>query len=149
LSSISDLSSVSELSSLSDLSSSSSGGKTFQPHHFITKLPTIPPSQNGTGDQYQQERYFNTYGQLMWEKDPRGVYTVYQYDLATGGIVQRIDDADVSLLEGREMAAELASEFTEGTSLVTDFQLDSLGRTLKELGPRMRYNCTNAMLSPR
>lgn len=137
-SSLSDsLSSTPESSSSSAQSSSSTSGRgdTFQAQHTTTEYPSVPPEQNGTGETYQKEQFFNTFGKLLWEKDPRGIYTAYSHDLATGAITQRIDDANVAALPGTMALRALAESSDSPQHLVTDFQTDALGRTLKELGP--------------
>ena len=122
-------------SSQSQSSSSSDpcNGNTFQIREKITDLPIVSTDQNGTGLQYRRREVFDTYGRLIWSMDPRGYITRSVYDPATGAMIRRIDDVDTDELTGVPTGWSTPND--GGLNLVTDYENDSQGRTLRELGP--------------
>lgn len=65
--------------------------------------------------------------------DERGFITRKTYDLATGGLIQQIDDVDTSVVSGAPSGWTTPSG--GGLNLVTDYQVDNLGPTTQILGP--------------
>jgi len=65
--------------------------------------------------------------------DPRGYITHMEYDLATGALLRRIDDTDTSIAS--DVPYGWATPLDGGLNLITDFETDSQGRRLRELGP--------------
>ena len=86
-----------------------SSGCSAADHHLVRLLPSIRAlassneghhtaghlrSQNGPGVAASRGEYFDTYGNLTWQMDERGLITSTSYDIPTGAVTQRIDDVD-------------------------------------------------------
>ncbi|MBL9154646.1 MAG: hypothetical protein JNK37_19360, partial [Verrucomicrobiales bacterium] len=108
-------------------------GDTFQVAQLTTTPPVVPVAQHGTDTAEPTYRVFDIDGFLIWEKDARGVITWHSYDPSTGAETRRIDDADPALLPNPP-SGWVAPSFG-GTHLVTDFQNDDQGRTLRSIEP--------------
>ena len=112
---------------------------------FIIKtmtLPRIPTGQNGppstSPDVTIKEAYeAATSGTaallLRWRMDERGTITYWEYDSATGAVTKRIDDVNTSTVGVTPIPTGFTN--TTGQNLVTDFEVDTYGRTTQELGP--------------
>ena len=59
-------------------------------------LPAVPADQNGSGTTDTRIERFDPYGYPTWTQDARGFLTRSEHDVATGALVQRIDDVDTS-----------------------------------------------------
>ena len=98
-----------------------------------TVLPPVPADQNGSGTADMRLERFDQYGYPTWSQDARGFLTRWQHDVATGALVQRIDDVDTS------QVSDAPSGWTTppggGLHLVNDFEHDQLGRPAEQLGP--------------
>jgi len=128
--------SSSSQSSSSESSSSSSepcNGNTFQIRERLTDLPVVDSDENGTGLQYRRREVLDRDGRRIWSMDPLGFITRFVYDLATGAMVQRIDDVDTAL--AYDPPPGWNTPPGGGLNLITDYRCDGLGRTLMELGP--------------
>ena len=107
-------------------------GSTIQIDQRTTTLPVVPTSQNGTNTTDTITEIFDELSNLIWQRDPRGFITYHAYDLPTGALIQSIQDVDgaeVTLPSGWVTPAG------GGLNLVTDYEIDALGRTTQTLGP--------------
>jgi len=95
--------------------------------------PAVSPAQNGTGVPVEIETEFDPYGKVSFRRDGRGFVTAFSYDLATGAMIEKIEDADLTLIENAPVGW-LTLE-TGGTHLITNYEVDDQGRTVKTLGP--------------
>lgn len=108
------------------------GGATFQVKQLTTTLPVVSATEHGTGLDEETEAIFDADGFLTWEKDARGVITRHYYDNVTGAQVRRIDDADPDKLIDPPLGW-VAPSFG-GAHLITDYEVDGQGRTLRAIG---------------
>jgi RHS repeat-associated protein len=99
----------------------------------VTTLPIVSTTENGTGVAAARRDYFDTYGNPTWSMDERGFITRMVYDIPTGAMIQRIDDVDTSTATG--VPAGWTTPSGGGLNLVTDYEIDSQGRTTQVLGP--------------
>ena len=97
-----------------------------------TTLPVISTAQNGSGIANTTQEYFDQYGNLTWTMDERGFLTNMTYDIATGAMTQRIDDVNTALVSA---PLGWTTPAGGGLHLVTDYTIDSEGRTTQMLGP--------------
>lgn len=106
---------------------------TAQIQQQTTTLPVVPTDQNGSGVAATRKIYFNTWNQPTWSMDERGIITNQTFDLATGAVIQRIDDVDTSVVSGAPSG--WSTPTGAGLNQVTDFLIDEFGRTVQSLGP--------------
>ncbi len=106
---------------------------TLQLTERVTTLPTISPLQNGTGTTDTISEVYDGYGNVAWERGPRGFIRYMQFDPGTGGLLQSIEDVNTALMSG--VPAGWTTPVGGGLHLVTDYQVDNLGRTTQTLGP--------------
>lgn len=104
---------------------------TWQRQLQTTTLPAILTTQNGSGSSNSNQVFFDAWDRATWLMDERGFITNLTYDNATGGLIQRIDDVNTSITSG----APAGWSNTSGLNLVTDIQVDNLGRMTEILGP--------------
>jgi YD repeat-containing protein len=107
---------------------------TFQVQQQTTTWPTVATTQNGSGSANSRNQYFDPYGLLIWTRDERGFLTNYTWDLSRGGITQRIDDVNTSLVSAPS-GTGWTTPSGGGLHLITDIELDNQGRLIQELGP--------------
>ncbi|MGO9108944.1 MAG: Calx-beta domain-containing protein [Thermoguttaceae bacterium] len=111
------------------------------------------PDQHGSGIQAQSEDVYNSLGQLVWSKDANGSISYTAYDPATGAVVQRIQDVNLSGNTGdAQFQADLAlltnyglnwtTPANGGQNLLTTYLVDSQGRTIREQDPDGDVTCT-------
>jgi hypothetical protein len=136
----------------------------FQVEQRTTTLPVIPGGQNGSGTANSRVEVFDGYGRNTWRKDERGFLRRFKYDDASGGLLQQIEDVQVSQIND---APAVPSGWTTpsggGLHLITDNEVDVYGRLTQELGPahpvhlgggircgalRLRCNGWNCRCSP-
>jgi len=108
-------------------------GSTLQVDQRTTTFPLVTTNQNGSGDADSKIDAFDTYGNLTWAMDERGFLTNQTYDLATGAVVQRIQDVDTSIVSGAPAGWQTPPG--GGLNLVTDYTVDGLGRITQALEP--------------
>ena len=97
------------------------------------RLPPVPESRGGTGAAETVGDAFDEHGHRVWHRDARGFLTRWEYDVPTGAVTRRVDDADAALFD--DAPAGWATPAGGGAHLVTDFEHDRLGRTTRTLGP--------------
>lgn len=105
----------------------------FQIKEKTTEYPVVSTAQNGSNVVGVGKEVFDIYGKSIWQKDTRGAITAMKYDLATGAMIQRIEDVDTTLISGVPVGWTTVAGW--GLHLITDFIVDSLGRTTQERGP--------------
>ena len=98
-----------------------------------TRLPVISAQQNGTGTVNTIDEVFDAQGRLVWQRDPRGYIQYTCYDISSGSICQRIQDADTSQLTA--VPAGWQTPADGGQHIVTDYQYDAQDRVTQMLGP--------------
>jgi RHS repeat-associated protein len=91
---------------------------TLQPSKVTRILPVVEVAENGTGVAARTEEYYDLHGFLTKSVDAAGTATTYDYDKVQSGMIQEIQDQGSGRL-----------------NLQTDYELDDLGRTIRELGP--------------
>ncbi|TWT55957.1 RHS repeat-associated core domain-containing protein [Allorhodopirellula solitaria] len=96
-------------------------------------LPVVTTAQNGPNTATTQKQVYDERGNLTWSMDARGFITRMFYDQVLGAMLQRIDDADTSLLSG--VPAGWSTPSVGGKHLIFDYEIDSRGRTTQQLGP--------------
>ena len=106
---------------------------TVQVKEQTTTLPVVPTTQNGADTASTLKSVFDERGELAWSMDARGFITRTIHDIATGAVLRRIVDADTSLLTG--VPTGWSTPSGGGKHLIYDYEIDSLGRTIQELGP--------------
>lgn len=106
---------------------------TLQVEERVRTLPVVPTDENGTGETQQDRIIFDTFGRVIWEMDARGVITYRSYVIATGALLQRIQDVDTSLMSDVPSGWETLPGF--GQHLITDYESDAQGRSTLEMGP--------------
>ncbi|WP_145349512.1 RHS repeat domain-containing protein [Roseimaritima multifibrata] len=104
-----------------------------QVSQLTATLPVVSTAQNGPGTATTQKQAFDEQGNETWSMDARGFITHTVYDPVLGSILQRIVDADTSLLSG--VPSGWSTPSGGGKHLVYDYEIDSLGRTTQDLGP--------------
>ena len=102
----------------------------------ITYLPVVLASQNGTGSLDTNTNVFDLYGNLTWNRGPRGFLSYMAYDLALGVVTQSIQDVDLSQLPSTVIPpAGWVTPPGGGLHLITDYEYDEQGRQTQSLGP--------------
>lgn len=107
---------------------------TFQVQQQTTTWPSVDTTQNGSGSANSRNQYFNEYGLMIWARDERGFLTNYTWDIARGGITQRIDDVNTSLVPAPS-GTGWTTPTGGGLHLISDYEVDNQGRMTQELGP--------------
>ena len=111
----------------------------FQVLQRTIQWPVVPTEQHGVGTSgpvEQRMEYFDEHGHVTWLKDERGFLTRYQYDLATGGILQIIRDVNTGLItDAPAVPSGWTTPSGAGLHLIMDYELDDRGRVTQELGP--------------
>ncbi|HEY5313267.1 MAG TPA: RHS repeat domain-containing protein, partial [Pirellulales bacterium] len=117
---------------------------TSQLSEKVTTLPVVDPSHNGRGATVTQREIYDTYGNMNWERGPRGFIDYFNYDVTTGARVVQIEDVNDSLLSmPTDFVDDLGLWTTPeggGAHLETDYTVDSQGRTIQTLGPTHDVN---------
>lgn len=108
-------------------------------------LPVVSVASNGaggsTGDQIVN--VYNLFGQPVWSKDGDGFITYTHWDVATGGMLSHIQDADLSQTVFFDTAPTgWTTPAGGGLHLTTTYSLDNFGRVVVETDPAGRKNVT-------
>jgi hypothetical protein len=102
-----------------------------------TTWPVVTTAQHGSNTAESRMERFDEYGRLIWLKDERGFLTRLKYDDASGGLIQRIDDVNVSQIsDSPPVPTGWTTPSGGGLHLITDYTVDNLGRPTQELGPQ-------------
>jgi hypothetical protein len=97
-----------------------------------TTLPVVPTGQNGTNTADTITEIYDEQGQLIWSRDARGFITYRAYDPVTMALIQEIQDVDSAKLS---LPSGWTTPAGGGLHLITDYEVDLLGRTTQTLGP--------------
>ena len=106
---------------------------TVQVQQRTTTLPAVAGSQNGSGTSATRVERFDQRGNLIWLKDERGYITRHKYDVVKGALLETIEDVDTSQVT--DEPAGWSTPAGGGLHLVTDHELDELGRNTQTLEP--------------
>ena len=88
--------------------------------------------QHGPGFSATLQRIYDLLGNVTWSMDECGYITYRQHDALTGAVTQSIRDVDGSQLT---LPSGWSTPGGGGLHLVSDFQVDALGRVTQALGP--------------
>jgi RHS repeat-associated protein len=98
--------------------------------------PTITTAENGPGVADTETLVFDPYGQLIWTKDADGFLTYTAYDIATGAVVETIDDVNTALTgDFANLPSGWVTPTGGGAHLKTTYEVDPEGRTTKVTDP--------------
>lgn len=107
----------------------------LRPLQKTTNLPVITPEEHGTGDTYTRVERYDFFGNAEWLKDEIGVLDFQVFDPITGGLWQRILDVDTQRMNPGVVPDGWSTPAGGGYNLISDYECDSMGRNLQELGP--------------
>jgi RHS repeat-associated protein len=114
-----------------------------QPLTQTDSLPVVSAAQNGSGVANQSVTAFDQLGRPVWTKDPAGFLTYTRYDPASGAVIRRIDDVDTTrTADFTGLPAGWATPAGGGRHLVTNYEVDGLGRVTKQTDPDGRVDYT-------
>jgi RHS repeat-associated protein len=109
---------------------------TTQVQSMTVTKPVISAAQNGPGVADAETTYYDTYGREVWHKDGDGFLSYTAYDAATGVVVKSIADVDTTRTgDFTGLPSGWSTPAGGGLHLVTQYQVDTLGRTTKETSP--------------
>jgi YD repeat-containing protein len=98
--------------------------------------PVISASENGPGTADVTTTYFDQNGNAQWTKDPDGYIQYDAYDPVTGALLTDIVDVNTAdSSEFTNLPSGWSTPTGGGLNLVTQYQVDALGRTTKETSP--------------
>lgn len=106
-----------------------------RPLQKTTTLPIVSADENGTDETYTQVERYDRFGNTEWLKDEIGVMVFQVFDPITGGLWQRITDVDTQRMNPEVVPEGWSTPSGGGYHLISDFQFDTQGRNLQELGP--------------
>ena len=102
------------------------------PEFRETTLPTITTAENGPNTATYQREAFDSFGNRIWSQDPRGALDYFAYDDTIGALLQEVRDYDGS---DPLPPWSRGGDLPPGLNLITDYEVDPLGRTTQTLGP--------------
>jgi RHS repeat-associated protein len=111
--------------------------------------PVVSTSQNGPGTADTETTVYDSYGRPVWQKDADGFITYTAYGNVTGAVVKTITDVNTSLSgDFTSLPTGWTTPSGGGLHLITQYEVDSLGRTTKVTNPAGNvtytvYNDTN------
>ena len=101
-----------------------------------TALPVVSAAQNGLGEADVASRVFDSSGREIWSKDADGFLRYTQYDAQSGAVVKTIVDVDTSRTSDfQNLPSGWATPSGGGLHIVTTYEVDRLGRTVKSTDP--------------
>jgi RHS repeat-associated protein len=101
-----------------------------------TTLPVVSTAQNGPGTAVVVEQVFDAAGREIWSRDGDGFLRYTQYDPGTAAVVKTIVDVNTARTgEFQGLPAGWGTRAGGGLHLVTAFEADRLGRTVKATAP--------------
>src|SRR6202011_1770650 len=99
-------------------------------------LPVVSSSQNGPGTADTSTTYFDNFGQAIWSKDADGFLSYAAVDPATGAVTKTIADVDTTRTSDfTGLPSGWSTPAGGGLHLVTQREVDNLGRTTKLTAP--------------
>jgi RHS repeat-associated protein len=113
------------------------GGATM-PLEIITTQTTPTASQNGspTAVAATTLEFYDPNGNLSWEEDPDGNISYWNYDLATGAVIQSVTNIDKSTFSVPAPAGLGAGNGTgAGANLSTTDEVDDQGNVTEQTDP--------------
>ncbi|WP_406694559.1 hypothetical protein V5E97_26160 [Singulisphaera sp. Ch08] len=109
---------------------------TNQVESTVVSLPVISSGQNGPGTADVISVVNDRYGRPIWTRDGDGFINYTAYDALTGAVVKSI--RDVNTTQTSDFTALPSGWVTPvggGLHLITQSEVDGLGRTIKEIDP--------------
>jgi RHS repeat-associated protein len=109
---------------------------TAQIQSKTTTKPLISAAENGPGTFDVETTFADAYGRVVWSMDGDGYLSYTAYDPATGAVVETIKDVNTNItgdFTGKPTGWTTPSG--GGLNLVTQYQVDALGRTTAETDP--------------
>jgi hypothetical protein len=98
--------------------------------------PGISSAQNGPGTVDQSTFVYDSYGRLIWEKDPDGFINYTQYDQGSGAVVKSIRDVDTTKTSDfQNLPSGWTTPSGGGLHLITTAAVDLLGRSTQLADP--------------
>jgi RHS repeat-associated protein len=111
-------------------------GGTFAVSQVTITLPAVLTAENGSGTSNTRVEVYDIQQRRTWIRDERNFLTRFKYDEPSGGLLQRIDDVNVaSISDSPAVPSGWTTPAGGGLHLVTDCEVDPLGRMTQELGP--------------
>ncbi len=110
-------------------------GQTNQMQSQQTTYPMIPTSENGSGIADTETDVFDVYGRVQWHQDGDGFITYHAYDDSTGAVVETIVDVDMTHAGSLPSNPGWTTPTGGGLNLVTNYLVDSQGRTTEQQDP--------------
>ena len=110
-------------------------GTTMMQSQAVSK-PVVTSAENGPGTADVTTTYYDIYGRPIWTMDADGFISYTAYDQASGAEITSITDvntADTS--EFQNLPSGWSTPTGGGLNLITQMQVDSLGRTTMETDP--------------
>ncbi|OQB80125.1 MAG: tRNA nuclease WapA precursor [Planctomycetes bacterium ADurb.Bin126] len=105
---------------------------TLQTQTTVVSLPVVSTAQNGSGTANQSTTVYDSFGRVTWTKDAEGFLTHMAYDDATGAVVKMITDVDTTETgDFTGLPSGWSTPTGGGAHLITQYEVDSLGRTVK------------------
>ncbi|MEI8194631.1 MAG: RHS repeat-associated core domain-containing protein [Phycisphaerae bacterium] len=124
---------------------------THQLLEMESSAPLVSGDQHGPDSADVTAVYYDSYGRPIWTKDAEEHINYFAYDTATGAVVTMIQDLDYNKLSEtlqqlfdngpHALASEWSQPF-DGLHLVTSYEVDSFGRTIKETSPNNNVTYT-------
>jgi RHS repeat-associated protein len=106
-----------------------------RPQSVTVTYPTISAAQNGPATADSETTYFDVYGHEVWSKDADGFITYTARD-ATGAAIKTITDVDTTRTgDFTGLPSGWTTPTGGGLHLITQYEVDSLGRTTKVTDP--------------
>ena len=113
-------------------------GQTTRLQSVVENLPVVTGDQNGPGGVAATvTRVYDPAGREIWSKDADGYITFTSYDPQTGAVVKSIKDVDTTRPNDfQNLPVKWATPIGGGKHLISAFEVDRLGRTVKATDAR-------------
>src|SRR5262249_19816931 len=109
---------------------------TAQVQSVTVTRPVVSAAQDGPGAADVEVTYFDTSGRPVWQKDGDGFLRYTAYDPATGAVTKAIADVDTTRTgDFTGLPTGWVTPSGGGLHLITQFEVDALGRTTKLTRP--------------
>jgi RHS repeat-associated protein len=96
----------------------------------------VSSGQNGSNTTESSITVNDEYGRPVWQKDAAGFISYIEYDNATGAVLKSIRDVDTSETGDFANLPYGWSTSSDSLHLITTYEVDSLGRTIKMVDPK-------------